>query len=110
MEYDAKAISLTEKGIQALGALATRPTSNAALHEMIIKSLKGKQVRMFGILANGETYKKDNVAKQLDYEDSKVKAFVNLIGGMRGKSIVEYPDKNTVRLTDGCFVEPRGEA
>lgn len=110
IEMNNKTISLTTKGLEQVGDLAHRPTSNAEHQANMLRTLKnGKQVRMFEMLANGETREKLHVAQQLGYDNAKVKAFQNLIGAMRSQGLVEYPEKTTVRLTDGCFLKARGE-
>lgn len=107
--YDKSGVSLTEKGIAALGPLAEVPKSNEEVHERLMKDLKPKEQRFFKFLLDHEEaeYKahlKEDVAKALGYESKKQKTFQNLIGAMKGKNIVEYPDSDHVKFVkDTCF-------
>ena len=107
IDFDTKTIWLTTQGLQHMGDLAKRPSSNAERIDMMTKSFTPKQKEMFRLLTtkNGKTCLKDDIAKELGYEHGKVKAFVNLIGSMRGKGVVEYPEPTTIRLTDEYLVE-----
>lgn len=109
IEYpDPKTFKLTPAGIEACGSLIKVPKTNAERHEHIKEKLKKKEVELFELVMDGEVYKKEDLAKKLGYEDKKTKAFVNLIGGMRGGGILDYPDKDTLQLSDTCFPFGRG--
>ena len=103
IDYDAETVRLTLEGIKAAGPLANPPTTNGDRHERLKKSLKGKQVKLFDLLADGSVHDRDTVAQALDFDGMKQKGFVNLVGALRGQGIVEYPDNKTVQLTDMCF-------
>lgn len=108
VEYDATTVHLTSKGIEKAGPLASGPTSNEEIHERLKKGLKGKQVKLFDLLADGGIHDRNVFAVELDFEDAKKKGFKNLCSALSGKGLVEYPDKQTMTLTDTCFPLGRG--
>ena len=108
--YDKSGVSLTEKGIAALGPLAEVPKSNEEVHERLMKDLKPKEQKFFKLLLGFEdaepnkVHLKEDIAKALGYESKKQKTFQNLIGAMKAKNIVEYPDSDHVKFVkDTCF-------
>jgi predicted transcriptional regulator len=104
IEYpDPKTIKLTQEGVNAVGTLANLPKTNADRHECIKKNLKGKHINLFDLLLDGNIHDKNAIANALGYDSQKTKGFVNLIGAMRSQGLVEYPDKQTVKLSDICF-------
>jgi hypothetical protein len=81
-------------------------TSNDDVHDKIKSQLKGKYIRMFDILKDGEAHSKEELALQLDFEDGKKqKGFMNMLGVMKNKEeLIFYPDKDTVQLVkETCF-------
>jgi Mn-dependent DtxR family transcriptional regulator len=110
LTYTSTDITLTEAGIEAAGDAARRPSSNAEHQARIKEGLKKREIEIFDLLADGKTWNKDTLAKNLGYDNAKQKTFVNCIGGLSGKKIVEYPNKGEVHLTDTCFLLARGQA
>ena len=102
--YTAKEVSLTPAGIKEAGDSARRPTSNAEYHERLKEDLNKRQREIFDKLATGEIWDKDKLAVELGYDSAKHKTFVNHIGSLSGKNIIEYPEKGLVRMSDACFV------
>ncbi|CAB9498670.1 expressed unknown protein [Seminavis robusta] len=101
---DAQTLGLTESGLEHVGDLASAGSSNEEVHERIKNDLKGKQVTLFDLLADGEVHEKDDIAEKLGYENRSVKAFANLIGAVKGKGIVIYPTPATIQLDkERCF-------
>ena len=100
-----KMVGLTEKGISALGDIASCGTTNEEVHDKIKADLTGKGVALFEALIDGEEYDKDALAKQLEYKDGKkTKTFINLTGQMRTSKIVDYPTPQTIALNkETCF-------
>lgn len=100
---DSKLVRLTPEGIEEAGPLiAAAPKTNAEYQERLKATLKGKQVQLFDLLADGKTHSRVDVAKCLGY-DGITKGFVNLLGSLRGKKMLDYPDKESVQLADLCF-------
>ena len=89
--YTAKEVSLTPAGIKEAGDSARRPTSNAEYHERLKEDLNKRQREIFDKLATGEIWDKDKLAVELGYDSAKHKTFVNHIGSLSGKKIIEYP-------------------
>lgn len=106
IEMDSKTIRLVEKGKEKVKALIIIPKTNLDRHSMLKQKLKGKELVVFDMMAQGFEMDKTSLAKALGYDDKSTKAFQNLMSSMKGKGILEYPTKETVRLTDFCF--PRG--
>ena len=63
-------------------------------------------LQIFELLKNGETLSKDYLAEELG-DTTQQKSFVNLLGKMKGAKVgmVEYPDKNSVKMTDAWLVK-----
>ena len=105
IEYpDAQSLRLTTpKGVQAAGSLAQAPATNAERHERLKKNLKGKQIALFDLLADGGARDRDDVARALGYENKRTKAFENVKGKLSGQGLLSYPDNQTMQLADLCF-------
>jgi len=109
VDYDAKTIHLTENGMESSGAMANVPKTNAEIHERTKSKLKGKEILLFEMLADGNVRDRNEVAQALGYENMKTKAFLNVVGKLSGQGIAEYPDKQSVQLSDKCFRFGRGK-
>ena len=106
---DPKSLHLTEAGIQKVGTLANIATTNAERQERLKEKLKGrKAIELFELLSDGGIYDKDETAKALGYDGKKVKSFMNLIASVKGQGLLEYPDSDSLQLTDMCFPFGRG--
>lgn len=99
IEFDASTIRLTAKGVKSIDPELLKPPSPEDHLERIKETLKGKQVQLFEALLDGEIHNKDDIAQQLNYENRKVKAFMNLTGALKkGKGLVIYPDAETIQI------------
>lgn len=99
-------LKLTNKGKDVASEL-TPPgdlvTNNTAVHENIKKQLKGKALKIFEFLADGEEYDKKIVMKEVDCMNPKTFAPI-MSRELKSKGFIEYPTKTTVKLTkEMCF-------
>jgi hypothetical protein len=103
VEYDAKTVRLTPRGIESTGAMENAPKTNADIHERIKGGLKGKPLELFELMQDGGRHDRDWLAQQLGYDDKTTKAFVNAIGKLSGQGLVQYPDPSSAQLADHLF-------
>lgn len=99
-------LKLTHKGKDVASQL-TPPgdltLTNAGVHENIKKKLKGKALKIFEYLADGNEYEKKAVMEAVDCMNPGT--FGPLISReLKSKGYIEYPSKTTLKLTkDMCF-------
>eukprot|EP00529_Nitzschia_sp_RCC80_P036920 CAMPEP_0113477646 /NCGR_PEP_ID=MMETSP0014_2-20120614/20315_1 /TAXON_ID=2857 /ORGANISM="Nitzschia sp." /LENGTH=191 /DNA_ID=CAMNT_0000370747 /DNA_START=361 /DNA_END=936 /DNA_ORIENTATION=+ /assembly_acc=CAM_ASM_000159 len=97
---------LTDEGLKKTKDMDLGGTTNAQVHEKIKSQLKGKFIKLFEVLSDGEIHSKDDVARALDFAGGKSqKGFVNMMGVMKNKEeLILYPTKDTVQLVkETCF-------
>lgn len=94
------AVSLTEAGVEYMGddcKILTPEEVQAKMKE----TLKGKPLRLFELLKDGLTLSKEAVAKELDFpEGKKQRSFMNFLSKLKTGGMIEYPDKDHVKMTD----------
>ena len=81
-------------------------STNKEVHESIKSTLKGKAIRLFELLENGDEHCKEEIAQALDFKDKgkKQKGFQNLVASVKSEGIVCYPTKDTIQLVkEQCF-------
>lgn len=103
VEYAGKTIQLTDAGVEHCGPMvASSGATNEEVQNRLKGELKNKELAFVELLLDGKAHGKDDIAKSLGLFDEgknkKTKGFVNLVGAMRTKGLVVYPDKSTVQL------------
>ena len=99
-------LKLTNKGKDVASQL-TPPedlvTTNAAVHESIKKKLKGKALKIFEILADGDEHEKKVIMQQVDCMNPST--FAPLVSRqLKSPGYIEYPSKTTMKLAKQvCF-------
>ena len=92
-------LALTAVGVAHMGdeckILTPHELASKLMHE-----LKGKSLALYGLLKDGESRSKEDVAKDLNFEGGRrQKGFQNLIGKCKTAGMVEYPSKDKVKMT-----------
>lgn len=105
---EGKNIRLTKDGIESLGPLAQKAgggVTTEEVHENIKSIMTKKQIVLFEMINDGNVYEADDIARKLGYPGGgNTKAFVNLKGALKSKSIICYPDKDCIQLDlETCF-------
>ena len=105
---EGKTLRLTDEGKAFLGPLAEKKGqggTNEEVHKSLKEDMKTKEVELFDALLDGNIHDKHEVALALGYKDGKkTKTFMNMIGTLKSKQIVHYPEKDSIQLVhDTCF-------
>jgi hypothetical protein len=109
---NSETVRLTDQGLAMSNVEdAPAPVDTETVHEDIKTNvLKGKSrmVQIFDFLADGKVHKKADVMDAIGYTNKA--SFNVLMSQTKSTGILEYPDKDTVRLTtDMCFPLGRPE-
>ena len=99
-------IKLTRAGKDAAAKLAPSadlPTCNAHVQNKLKEQLKGKALKIFDFLTDGQEHEKKDVMEAVDCMNPKT--FAPLLSReLKSKGLIEYPTRTTVRLTkEMCF-------
>ena len=99
-------LKLTKKGKDMASKLTPPedlPTCNAHIHDKMKEQLKGKALKIFEFLADGQEHEKKDVMEAVDCMNPKT--FAPLMSReLKAKGLIEYPNRTTVKLTkDMCF-------
>jgi len=101
---EAGSVGLTEEGVEYMGE-DCKILSPEEKRAKMMENLSGKSLKLYELLQDGETRSKEDVAKELGFEGKKQKGFVNLIGKNKTGGMVEYPDKDHIKMTDDWLAE-----
>jgi len=106
IEYPSKdTVRITEKGLAMAPTTADSSSTfefaadNSSVHDDIKKNyLKNgaTKVRLFDALADGASHDKNEIMKAIGYENKA--SFAVLLSNIKKLGIVEYPDRQSVRL------------
>ena len=104
VEYpDKTTVCITEKGMDHADiSMIKIPENNSEAQEelKITHGLKPKECDFINCISDGNIYQRIDVMSKLEI---KAKAtFAGMMSGLKGKGLIEYPDKHTVQLTDMC--------
>mmetsp|Transcript_32063 Transcript_32063/g.35905 ORF Transcript_32063/g.35905 Transcript_32063/m.35905 type:complete len:197 (+) Transcript_32063:459-1049(+) len=104
MEFGAgKTLILTEKGSRHVGKIDPSSLSNESIQENMKDMLKPKACNIFDALLDGKERNRNAIAKELDYDMSKLSGFQKDLSKMKTLGFVEFPTKQTVKMADKCF-------
>jgi len=108
VELKGKTVNVTDKGVEYFGPMAeTGGATNAEVQAKIKEGLKGKALTLFEVLEGGKN-DREEVAKELGYDNGKVKGFLNLLSASKysekkADGFIDY-DSSTVQLNrEVCF-------
>jgi len=103
---DKSSVFLTEKGQQEAGDVPELPTNKEA-QEAILEELTSKRKEAFELLNDGKVYLRSDIAAKLGYESEKHQGFKKLLDRIKAMGYLDYPDKDSVQLSDTCFPNGR---
>ena len=103
--YDKTTITLSELG-RSKGDTSVVPANNNAVQAYLkTRYLTTKTAVLFDVLRNGRTYDRQSLGETLG--NSNKTTMASALSKMAKVGLVEYPDADTVRLTNLCFPHGR---
>ena len=102
--YDKTTITLSELG-RSKGDTSVVPANNAVQAYLKTRYLTTKTAVLFDVLRNGRTYDRQSLGETLGHSNKTTMA--SALSKMAKVGLVEYPDADTVRLTNLCFPHGR---
>mmetsp|Transcript_18516 Transcript_18516/g.27983 ORF Transcript_18516/g.27983 Transcript_18516/m.27983 type:complete len:269 (+) Transcript_18516:436-1242(+) len=99
---NSKCYALTTSGRKSLPQVQA-PHDNDEVHQRMRCLLDEKTVGIFNSLLDGSTHLRFEIASKNGYSNLSSTGYAKAMSKLRGLSLIVYPDKNSIKLTDIAF-------